>query len=88
VNSLEKNKENFCNGLDGKPLFSTVYGIYTVTLYELKTILKVNAKAGQNGVVNKTSVEPMAQGEDFQEVKRCKSLIIPHRQRRSRLDQS
>jgi hypothetical protein len=56
-------------------LFSAVYGMYTVTLNELKAVLKVSAKAEQNGVVNKTSVEPIAQDDDFQEVKRCKRHV-------------
>jgi hypothetical protein len=49
--------------------------MYTVTLDELKAVLKVSAKAGKSGVVNKTSVEPMAQDDDFQEVKSCKRHI-------------
>jgi hypothetical protein len=35
----------------------------------------VNAQAGQSGAVNKTSLESMAQDDDFQEVKRCKRHI-------------
>jgi hypothetical protein len=31
--------------------------MYTVTLNELKAILKVSAQAGKSGTVNKTSVE-------------------------------
>jgi aryl-phospho-beta-D-glucosidase BglC (GH1 family) len=53
VDSAE-NRVNFCTGLDGKPLFSTLYGVYTVTLNELKAIFKVNAQARQSGAVNKT----------------------------------
>jgi hypothetical protein len=48
--------------------------MYTVTLNELRAILKVSVQAGQSGVVYKTSVESMAQ-DDFQEVKRCKGHI-------------
>jgi hypothetical protein len=36
----------FCKGLDGKELFSTLYGMYVVTLNELK----VRVQAGQSGV--------------------------------------
>jgi hypothetical protein len=36
VNRMEKNRANFCKGLDGKPLFSTLCNLYTVTLNELK----------------------------------------------------
>jgi hypothetical protein len=31
VSSAEENRENFCKALDGKPLFSAIYGMYTVT---------------------------------------------------------
>jgi hypothetical protein len=82
VNSMEENKANFRDDLDGKPLFSTLYGMYAVTLNELKAVLKVSAKAGQNDVVDKTSMDPMAQDNDFQEVEveevRGISLIIPY----------
>jgi hypothetical protein len=43
--------------------------MYAVTLNELKAILKVSAQAGQSGEVSKTSVESLAQDDDFQEVK-------------------
>jgi hypothetical protein len=43
--------------------------MYAVTLNELKAILKVSAQERQNGTVNETSVESMAQDDDFQEVK-------------------
>jgi hypothetical protein len=49
--------------------------MYAVTLNELKIILKVNAQAGQNGAVNKTSVETMAKDDDFHEIKRHKRHI-------------
>jgi hypothetical protein len=42
VNRTEGNRANSCRGLDGKPLFSALYGMYTVTLNELKTILKAS----------------------------------------------
>jgi hypothetical protein len=29
--STEGNRSDFCKGLDGKPLFSALYGVYTVT---------------------------------------------------------
>jgi hypothetical protein len=44
-------------------------------LNELKANVKVSARAGQSGVVNKTSVESSAQGDGFQEVKRRKRHI-------------
>jgi hypothetical protein len=52
--SSEENRANCCKGLDGKPHFSSLYGMYTVTLNELKAIPMVSAQAGQSGVVNKT----------------------------------
>jgi hypothetical protein len=74
VNSAE-NRANFCKNLDGKPLFSALYDINMVTLNELKGVLEMSAQAGQSGIVNKTSVEALAQGDSFQEVKRCKKHI-------------
>jgi hypothetical protein len=68
VNSAEDIRANFRKGIDGKPLFSTLFGIHTAKLNELKTVLKVNTRAGRSGVVNKTSLESMAQ-DDLQEVK-------------------
>jgi hypothetical protein len=55
VNSTEEERENFCKGLDGKPLFSALYSLYTVTLNELKAVQKVTARAGQSAVVNDLS---------------------------------
>jgi hypothetical protein len=52
VNSTE-NTANYCKGLDGKTLYSAVYCMYTVTLKELKAVLKVSAEAGQSGVAKK-----------------------------------
>jgi hypothetical protein len=81
VNSAKENRTNLCKALDGRPLFSGLYGMYTVTLNELKAVLKVSPQAGQSGAVNKTSVESTAQEDDFREVRDTKgiSLIIPHR---------
>jgi hypothetical protein len=49
--------------------------MYTVKLNELKAVIKVSARAGQNGAVNRISVESTAQDDDFQEVKRSKGHI-------------
>jgi hypothetical protein len=38
-------------------------------------VLKMNAQAGQNGIMNKTSLESTAQDEDLQAVKRRKKHI-------------
>jgi hypothetical protein len=53
VNSAE-NRATFQKGLDGKPLFNSLYGMYTVTMNELKTFLRVSVQAGQSGVMKKT----------------------------------
>jgi hypothetical protein len=60
----------FCKALNRKPLFSPLYGMYAVTLNELKAVLKVCAQEGQSGAVSKTTVETTAQDDDFQEEKR------------------
>jgi hypothetical protein len=65
VYSSEEN--NYCKALVGKPVFSALYGMYTVTLNELKAAMKASVKAGQSGAVNKSSVESTAQ-DDFLEV--------------------
>jgi hypothetical protein len=59
----------------GSHFFCALYGIYVVTLNELKVILKVSTQAGQSGAVNKTSVETMAKNDNFHEVKRHKRHI-------------
>jgi hypothetical protein len=69
VNNAEENTANFCKTLDGKPLFSALYDMYTVTLNEMKATLKMGAQAGQSGAVNKISVESTAQDDEFHEVK-------------------
>jgi hypothetical protein len=47
VSSAEDNRESYCKVLRGKTLFSALYGTYTVTLNELKNILKASSQAGQ-----------------------------------------
>jgi hypothetical protein len=47
VSSAEDNRENFCKALRGKPLFSALYGTYTVMLKELKSVLKANSQTEQ-----------------------------------------
>jgi hypothetical protein len=47
VRSAEDNRESFCKALRGKPLFSALYGTYTVTLNELKTVLQASSQAGK-----------------------------------------
>jgi hypothetical protein len=67
-----ENRANFNEVLDGMPLFSALYGVYRATLNKLKAVLKMSAQAGQDNTVNKTSVESVAQDDDFQELKRRK----------------
>jgi hypothetical protein len=69
VNSAEENRTDFCKVLDRKPLFTAFYGVYTVTLNELKA---VSAQKKHCGIANKTSLEPTAQNDEFREVKRRK----------------
>jgi hypothetical protein len=55
--------------------FSALYGMYAVTLNELKTVIKVNTQARQSGAVNEISVESTAQDDDFPETKKRKRHI-------------
>jgi hypothetical protein len=48
VNTAEENRQNFCKVLNGKNLFSALYGTYTVALHELKAVLKASTPAGQS----------------------------------------
>jgi hypothetical protein len=68
VSSVEENRANICKAVDGKRLCSALYGMYTVTLNELKAVLNVSAQAGQSGEENKTSMASMAQDDYFWEV--------------------
>jgi hypothetical protein len=51
VNTVEENRANFCKALSGKTLYSALHGTYTVTLNELKGLLKTSttAKSEQQG---------------------------------------
>jgi hypothetical protein len=40
VSTAEENRANCCKALSGKTLYSALYGTYTVTLQELKGLLK------------------------------------------------
>jgi hypothetical protein len=40
ISSAEDNREDYCKVLKGKTLFSALYGTYTVTLLDLKKLLK------------------------------------------------
>jgi hypothetical protein len=62
VSSAEENHKIYCQALHGKLLFSAMYGTYTVTLNELKSVLK---KAG--GQAGQTK-----QADNFKEVRNRK----------------
>jgi hypothetical protein len=57
VNSAEENRAHYCKILDGKSLFSAHYGMYAVTLNEVKAILKVNVQEGECGALDKILLE-------------------------------
>jgi hypothetical protein len=42
VSTAEERGQNFCKVLNGKSLFSALYGTYTVALHELKAVLKAS----------------------------------------------
>jgi hypothetical protein len=42
VNAMEENGASYCKCLHGKPLFSALYGTYTINLDELKDVLKTS----------------------------------------------
>jgi hypothetical protein len=66
VNSAEANRRNFCIALDGKTLYSALYGAYTVALQEIKPLLKARAS------INPTSKSTSNQEKGFTEVRRRK----------------
>jgi hypothetical protein len=53
ISSAEESCENYCKALRGKTLFSTLYRTYTVTLNELKAVLKINHHTGQPKIQDK-----------------------------------
>jgi hypothetical protein len=65
VSAAEENRASYCKALSGKTLLSAMYGTYSVTITDFKSILKV-------GKSTEKSTEKTAQDEDFQEVRRCK----------------
>jgi hypothetical protein len=70
VEAAEENGTTFCKALSGKPLFSALHGIYTVTQGELNAMLK-NC-AGQKKEKTNPGDSPPAQDNGFQEVRRRK----------------
>jgi hypothetical protein len=58
ISSAEESCENSCKSFNGKTLFSALYGTYTVTVNELKAVMKSKHQTGQ----------PKMQDDSFQEV--------------------
>jgi hypothetical protein len=79
---VRRKSVNICKGLEGKPLFSPLYGVYTVTLNELKADLKVSAQERQSGVITKLqwSQRPRTVTSRKRRDPRGISLIILRRQ--------
>jgi hypothetical protein len=71
VNAAEENGANYCIGLHEKPLFSALYGTYTITLQELKAVIKARTRADQTTIA-KTTGQQTKKEDDFQEVRRRK----------------
>jgi hypothetical protein len=72
VEAAEENAATFCKALSGKPLLSALHGIYSVTLGELKAMLK-KSTAGQKKETPNSAESPSAQDDGFQEVADCTS---------------
>ncbi|XP_023725873.1 uncharacterized protein LOC111874531 [Cryptotermes secundus] len=66
INAAEESREGYCKALKGKILFSALYGTYTVTLNDLKSLVKARTSEA-----TKTQTKP-SQEEDFKEVRRRK----------------
>jgi hypothetical protein len=62
VNAAEENGASYCKSLYGKLLFSALYGTYTVTLHELKAVLKTSTQAGQANVPEPTRQQTTKEG--------------------------
>jgi hypothetical protein len=68
VSTAEENRQNFCKVLNGKNLFNALYGTYTVSLHELKAVLKASTPAGKF----KTPKSAATQEDGFKEARRRK----------------
>jgi hypothetical protein len=71
LNAAEENGVSYCKGLRGKPLFSALYSTYTVTLQELKAVIKARTLTDQTNIP-KTTGQQTNKEDDFQEVRRWK----------------
>jgi hypothetical protein len=52
VNHAEQDKQNLCKVLQGKRLFSSLYGTYTITLNYLKNVLQSSVKKRKRNTKN------------------------------------
>jgi hypothetical protein len=75
VNPAEENGASFCKGLHRKPLFSALYGTYTVTLKELKALIKARTLADQTNIP-KTTWQQTNKEDYFQEGRRRRRSAI------------
>jgi hypothetical protein len=75
VNAAEENGASYCKALHGQPVFSALYGTYTVTLHELKAALEASTRAGQTNLL-KTPGQQTTQEGSFQEIRRRKGHAI------------
>jgi hypothetical protein len=66
VNTAEENGTSYSKGLRGKPIFSDLYGTYTVTLQELKAVIKATTLADQTNIP-KTTGQQANKEDDFLE---------------------
>jgi hypothetical protein len=71
INASENNTASYCKTLTGKIFFSAVYGSYTFSLNELKSLLKASNSAGGTD----TAIESVksTQEDGFKEVWRPKN---------------
>jgi hypothetical protein len=76
VSSAEDNRESYCKALRGKPLFSALYGTYTVTLNELKIVLKASSQRGQLKQADGVKAGQSSQEDGFKEVRSRKRHSI------------
>jgi hypothetical protein len=68
INTAEDNRTSYCRALTGKTLFIALHGTYTITLNELKTMLKASTLEGQTKSPKATG-EQITQDEGFKEVR-------------------
>jgi hypothetical protein len=68
---VEENCASYCKALSGKTLYSALYGSYTVTLNELKGLLKANVHS-QECESTKSTGQSSQQEEGFKELRRRK----------------